>query len=60
MRRVIFEKDVEECMDFFFFMAENRHSGGEINICNGIQIYLRTKSSKIVVLLEHRLYVLET
>lgn len=45
---------------FFFFMAENRHSGGEINICNGIQIYLRTKSSKIVVLLEHRLYVLET
>lgn len=40
-------------------MAENRHSGGGINIHNGIQIYLGTKSSKIVILLEHRLYVQE-
>lgn len=58
MSRVVGEKDVEECIGFFF-MAENRHSGGGINIHNGIQIYLGIKSSKIVVLLEHRLYVQE-
>lgn len=57
MSRVVGEKDVEECI--VFFMAENRHSGSGINICNGIQIYLGTKSSKIVVLVEHRLYVQE-
>lgn len=42
---------------WIFFMAENRRSGGEINTSNGIQIYLGIKSSKIVVLLEHRLHV---
>lgn len=43
LRRVVFEKDLEECMERSYGREQVGIPGGETNISNGIEIYVRTK-----------------